>query len=398
MITRFRVQNYKALRDVELALTPIHVLIGPNDSGKTSLLEAMAALCNSVDRPLNEAFDTDWEGCELVWQKDATSIVELSCELSERGRKLRFKIGLSFGDRQRRVFLRSEELFVVGESIARVAHTHPVSNAKQILHLRDLSKVQPDGSEDVILAREVTDLLKGVQRFRWDPRMLAMPAAPDSKRRYRLEPNGFGLARCLDELLGTDRATFTTLENRFREIFPDVKSIRLASKSAYRWKEEKGRPQLPFESADGKGIEFEIEGASTVTAAQSSDGLLIVLAYLYVLYSPDPPRLLLIEEPENGLHHSKLKSVTEIVREIVKSQSRTQVVLTTHSPYLLDCFEPQEVTLCRRQNDGSVAVKTLSASDRVLSASNIFSLGEIWTSEGDDALAEPTKTESGTAS
>lgn len=41
MITPFRVQNYKALRDVTLNLTPIHLLIGPNDSVKTSLLEAM---------------------------------------------------------------------------------------------------------------------------------------------------------------------------------------------------------------------------------------------------------------------------------------------------------------------------------------------------------------------
>ena len=52
MITRFRVQNYKALRDVTLDLTPVHVLIGPNDSGKTSILEAMAALCRSVDHPV----------------------------------------------------------------------------------------------------------------------------------------------------------------------------------------------------------------------------------------------------------------------------------------------------------------------------------------------------------
>ena len=56
MITRFRVQNYKALRDVTLDLTPVHVLIGPNDSGKTSLLEALAALCRSVERPFSEVF------------------------------------------------------------------------------------------------------------------------------------------------------------------------------------------------------------------------------------------------------------------------------------------------------------------------------------------------------
>src|SRR6266436_6087291 len=67
MITRFQVQNYKALRDVTLDLTPIHVLIGPNDSGKTSILEAIAALCRSVDHPLAHAFTGTWEGRQLVW-------------------------------------------------------------------------------------------------------------------------------------------------------------------------------------------------------------------------------------------------------------------------------------------------------------------------------------------
>ena len=43
MIEKVRIQNYKALRNVTLELTPIHVLIGPNDSGKTSILEAVAA-------------------------------------------------------------------------------------------------------------------------------------------------------------------------------------------------------------------------------------------------------------------------------------------------------------------------------------------------------------------
>src|SRR5437016_3939893 len=68
MITQFRIQNYKALRDVTLDLTPIHVLIGPNDSGKTSILEAIAAMCRSVDHILGEAFAGSWDGHQLVWR------------------------------------------------------------------------------------------------------------------------------------------------------------------------------------------------------------------------------------------------------------------------------------------------------------------------------------------
>lgn len=70
MITRFSVQNYKALRDISIDLTPVHVLIGPNDSGKTSIMEALAALCGSVDHPVGESFVGTWQGLDLVWQKN----------------------------------------------------------------------------------------------------------------------------------------------------------------------------------------------------------------------------------------------------------------------------------------------------------------------------------------
>ena len=69
MITKFRVQNYKALRDVTLDLTPMHLLIGPNDSGKTSILEAIAALCRSVDHAVPECFPGTWSDDELVWNQ-----------------------------------------------------------------------------------------------------------------------------------------------------------------------------------------------------------------------------------------------------------------------------------------------------------------------------------------
>jgi recombinational DNA repair ATPase RecF len=77
MIKRFRVQNYKALRDVTLDLTPLHLLIGPNDSGKTSILEAIAALCRSVDHELKEAFLGLWEGRQLIWHDEPGTSVFL---------------------------------------------------------------------------------------------------------------------------------------------------------------------------------------------------------------------------------------------------------------------------------------------------------------------------------
>jgi predicted ATPase len=115
--------------------------------------------------------------------------------------------------------------------------------------------------------------------------------------------------------------------------------------------------------------------------------MLQILAYLTILYLPQPPRVLVVEEPENGIHPKRLKEVMTILRELVKEQSHSQVILTTHSPYIVDLFEPNEVSLCCKAEDGSVSVHPLSESETVREQLDVFMLGEIWTAEGDEALA-----------
>ena len=67
-LSRFGVKNYKCLGEIDIPLTPIHVLIGQNDCGKTSLLEAMAAFFGTADKPIASVFPQPWVGRELVQQ------------------------------------------------------------------------------------------------------------------------------------------------------------------------------------------------------------------------------------------------------------------------------------------------------------------------------------------
>jgi predicted ATPase len=125
-----------------------------------------------------------------------------------------------------------------------------------------------------------------------------------------------------------------------------------------------------------------------VPASQASDGTLIVLAYLSILYLPKPPRVLLLEEPENGIHPKRLRDILEILHNLVHEQLHTQVILTTHSPYALDLFKPEEVTLCTKLETGEIKTTRLSDSPTVLKQLDVFTLGEIWTSEGDMKIAQ----------
>lgn len=88
-LSRFGVKNYKCLADIDIPLTPIHVLIGPNDAGKTSLLEAIVAFYASADKVLPQTFPPPWGGRELVSHWQSAPTVQFSGE--SRTEKLRLR-------------------------------------------------------------------------------------------------------------------------------------------------------------------------------------------------------------------------------------------------------------------------------------------------------------------
>jgi predicted ATPase len=389
MIKQFRVQNYKALRDVTLNLTPLHVLIGPNDSGKTSLLEAIAALCRSTAFPIADAFLGQWDGRALL---NGRGFHSSSLKLSARfeASDSRYVLECRFPPSGKSCEVVEEEW---GNYRAR---SSPASDSYVFRHCVQGESVQLFGGVPkeelnswVTGLRAVHQSLAGVGYYRFMPKVLALPAAPDSRRGFTLEVSGFGLARYLDELLGLDRERFAALEAAFTRLFPSVNSIKLSPEPGYRTVADSPLQVPVLGKAEGKGLCFEMKDEFLVNASQSSDGMLLVLAYLALLHSPTPPRVLLIEEPENGIHPKRLQEVLAILRQLVSEQQHTQIILTTHSPYVLDSFQPDEVTLCRKNPGGAVSVHPLSESKTVSEQIDLFSLGEIWTAAGDDDLAIP---------
>ena len=104
MIGQFSVKNFKALESVTIPLTVVHVLIGQNDSGKTSLLEAIHAFCGSTQGSLPDAFPGSWVGRELVRFESECRHVELSARLvSDDFPSLDYEFGVDFPLKDQRV-------------------------------------------------------------------------------------------------------------------------------------------------------------------------------------------------------------------------------------------------------------------------------------------------------
>jgi predicted ATPase len=86
-----------------------------------------------------------------------------------------------------------------------------------------------------------------------------------------------------------------------------------------------------------------------ILAKFTSDGTLKMLAYLTLLYDPEPPELIGIEEPENYLHPRLLP---ELAEECRISTARTQLMVTTHSPFFVNGLKPEELWILYRDDKG----------------------------------------------
>ncbi len=95
MLTRLRVQNFKCLRDVDVKLGPFTVLIGPNDSGKSSVLDAMHLLGRTTTTPIVELFRDDLDLSNLVWMRDADRTIEWLAEGQLNQRPFSYSLSLS---------------------------------------------------------------------------------------------------------------------------------------------------------------------------------------------------------------------------------------------------------------------------------------------------------------
>jgi predicted ATPase len=230
-------------------------------------------------------------------------------------------------------------------------------------------RLDPRAGKDVIVElTPSTDTLeqaavRGATLVRWDPDAMRQPCdlIPEGKP-FTIGEKGDGLAAVYEVLLSQDRPTFDAIEDGVRRHFSTVKSI---------W--------LPTAAGSKKALGVILHDGTRVQADAMSEGLLYWLAFS-ALPHISPTAFLLVEEPENGLHPARIAEVMKVLRAISR---RTQVVLATHSPLVINELQPTEVTLLTRDDRTGTVATRMDRTKNFRPRQKVYALGELWLSFGD---------------
>ena len=377
MISQLQVQHFKALRDVTVDLEPFTVLIGPNDSGKSSFLEALYALSESAWRQTAECFWSEWSSTELVYNHNKDGEVFFGALLGQQSPK-EYGLLLRF---VHNVFCR-----VVHESLNQEKVTGDNDRYSIISgHSKPASDQLERYLDDIL---DIRDQLPPPAFVKWNLEDLATPSRLPSERPYPIDPLGYGLATCIAEMKLDEISMYAKLVDSFRAIFPEFRDFRIKRKPAKSIERDKKKRKFIGTEGEGYALSLVREDGVDIPANMAAGGTLITLAFLTLTHLREPKKLLLVEEPENGLHPSRLGEIIEVLRKAVQSQPDAQVVMTTHSPLLLNYVEPQEVRvfLRNKDKDNDVEVYNLADVPDMKDRLKYMMLGELVHNEGEEEL------------
>jgi hypothetical protein len=413
MLSYFRAENYKCLERAEFPLTPIHVLIGPNDAGKTSLLEAMLVYmrCTNTGTTVQQALPEGWLGKELVYhgaradgQISLTAMGDRSLApkdaipgIGSPWDLLGYGFSVAFSP-QGSASVGREWLVARGDHNQPQPGRHPNESERPMTRgnivaddFTTPASLRLRGTEPEAHLKLPRGMFGPASLYRFDAKLLAIPAAPDVGRKFRMDPDGFGLSTLLDDIVGYDAELFLQLRRTFLEFFPHFKGVRVETASAHTREYGQQGVHVLRPGATGKEILFETHWGGTVRARQASEGVLLFLAFLALTHLPAPqrPKLVLLEEPERGVYPKKLEGLIQVLKRWAEAngEEAPQIVMATHSPYVISFFAPEQVTFLARAKGGGVRAHPLRDAPHIRERlSDEYYLGELWYNLSEEEL------------
>ncbi len=373
MIEKISIKNFKSHADTTIELGRVTALVGPNGCGKTSVLQAVHLASQFLHSKNESLFKGSFNPSYLM----------------RKGQR-RWEISLGVPDQLNQAVEAGVDFDINDNSPAAFILSGP-----QRTRLPEIVETLAQSKGSDFLARSAVDQMGTSIFFRGSAENLATPSYSESTTPI-VSADGSGLASVIANLILTDRGKHEAMEHALSTIVPTVKTFRARPAKVVR-KEKKvfsvNGTQFPYEEDRdliGHELIFDMTSGDALTADLISEGTLLVLGILAVTYGTDSPQMILLDDIEQGLHPLAQIRLMQTLKAFAEQHDR-QILLTSHSPYILDALEVKDVWVMDTDKEGISRCKRLSDHPDAKHALEVLTTGEFWDAEGEQWVTGETE-------
>lgn len=334
MINYIEIKGYKSIKDINLALTPINVLIGANGAGKSNFI-SFFDLLDAIFKKQFQQFTLEQGGAEDLMYFGTKHTEKIYGKVVFQHVNSEYNNAYFFQLKN----TQSGTLFIKKEGSG--YNIDVADDSWNYFHNYDIKESELDtstyGYRDYYLGK----YLEGIQIFHFHDTSpgarLRQPS--DLVNNHLLKPDGRNLPAFLYKIKQQEPIIYKRILRVIQSVAPFIHDFELIpndytgqEKIALRWI-DKGDRQSSF------------------SVFQLSDGTLRFIALTVALMQPNPPSIIIIDEPELGLHHFAIKKLTAMI-EVAAQKS--QIIVSTQSINLMNEFTPEQIITVDRENDQSI--------------------------------------------
>ncbi len=395
-LLKIRIQNFRNLKDVTIDLKDVHLFIGPNNSGKSNVLQAIRLGSMIVGKNLRSqdnskyAESISFDEYELALksiglQKDTTCVIEFLFQLSEKlNVHLFFEIKnlrqyLFLGITERNSFEKNETSII---SLNGYQYNYiEMSISRRIQSVSENFTLSPKAQTGVIpgffidthtYANRFPNMNKNMDylelAYTQINKFANLPIYEISPKEMR-SPSGTTGDKFIQNDASNIVSFLDSMKSRDDEVYPNLKkTLSLITKDFSGFyldvidslpEDHRLRLRFPTSTIKKFGLIDSRNKENTIWAESLSDGILYFLAILCIVHQPNPPAIVLLEEPEKGIHPRRIKEVMDLLFALA-DEKKIQIILTTHSTFVVNEFKdiPENISVFEN-TDSLITIQNL---------------------------------------
>jgi predicted ATPase len=356
MIDYLKIEGFKSIRQLEMKLLPLNLLIGGNGSGKSNFV----SFFKLIDAIFNKNFQ------QYVMEEKADNILYFGRKrTSEMKAKLIFTENRRDNNAYNLSIAQTKEggLFLKREGSGyKVTLDDDIHNYYYEKSLNESKIAIDDSYRNKFLRRYISSL----QAFHFHDTSSTslLRRECDVNDNAFLRQDGRNLPAFLYLLKTNHPKVFNRIVKTIQSVAPYISELVIEPKRLKSKKEE-----IELRWIDRGDLQ------SNFSAYQLSDGTLRFIALTALLMQPNPPAVIIIDEPELGLHPFALAKLAGMMQAASKE---TQIIAATQSPGLISHFSPEDVIVVDRNESESQSVFRRLDSDSLSQWLEEYSLGDLW--------------------